>query len=84
MNRWMNNLLDAAKLNGPGRNMHDTRRTYGRLFLEAGGWMDELQRSLGHSTIRITERGYGAFQAEVAAEFARQRIYGEGRLRLLR
>lgn len=77
-------LLDAAKVNGPGRGVHDSRRTFGRLFLEAGGWMDELQRSLGHSSIRITEAHYGKFQAEVAAEFARQRIYGEGRLRLLK
>lgn len=83
LHTWVLHLLNAAGLNGPGRGIHDARRTYGRLFLEAGGWMDELQRSLGHSTIKLTERHYGAFQAEVAADFARQRIYGEGRLRLL-
>ncbi len=77
-------LLRDAKLDGPGRGLHDARRTYGRLFLELGGWMDELQRSLGHASIRTTERQYGRFQGEVAAEFARQRIYGEGRLRVLR
>jgi integrase len=75
--------LQAAGVHGPQRGYHDARRTYGRLFLEMGGWMDELQRSLGHSTIRITERAYGRFQAAVAAQFARQRIYGEGRARRL-
>lgn len=73
--------LQAAGVDGPQRGIHDARRTYGRLFLEMGGWMDELQRSLGHSSIRITERAYGRFQAAVAAQFARQRIYGEGRAR---
>jgi integrase len=77
-------LLEACGLHGPGRGIHDARRTYGRLFLEAGGWMDELQRSLGHRSITTTERQYGQFQAEVAASFARDRIYGTGRLQLLR
>jgi integrase len=76
-------LLVAAGVAGPQRGIHDARRTYGRLFLEAGGWMDELQRSLGHGSIRVTERQYGRFQAERAAEFARLRIYGEGRARRL-
>lgn len=79
----MQRIMDTADLNGPGRGLHDLRRTYGRLFLEAGGWMDELQRALGHKSIRTTERQYARFQADVAAQFARSRIYGEGRLRLL-
>lgn len=76
-------LLDACDLNGPKRGVHDTRRTYGRLFLEMGGWLDELQRSLGHASIRTTEKSYGAFQGAVAAQFGVARIYGEGRLRAL-
>lgn len=76
-------VLDTAGLNGPGHGWHDFRRTYGRLFLEAGGWMDELQRSLGHKSIRTTEKSYGHFAQDRAAEFARARIYGEGRLRVM-
>lgn len=72
-------VLDTANLNGIGRGWHDFRRTYGRLFLEMGGWMDELQRSLGHKSIRTTEDSYGEFQTDRATQFARSRIYGEGR-----
>lgn len=77
-------LENAGVDSGPSRGTHDMRRTFGRRFLEMGGWLDELQRSLGHKSIRTTEEQYGAFQADAAAEFARQRIYGEGRLRMLR
>lgn len=76
--------LQRAELDGPQRAFHDLRRTYGRLFLEMGGWMDELQRSLGHKNITTTERLYGKFQEEVAAQFAVDRLYGEGRARRLR
>lgn len=91
--RWMQSkyaedtlqaVLEAAGLAGPGRAFHDFRRTYGRLFLESGGWMDELQRSLGHRSIRTTEQQYGKFQEDVAAQFAVDRIYGDGRARRLR
>lgn len=82
--RTIDRLLKRAGQKRAGAGWHDFRRTYGRLFLEAGGWMDELQRSLGHASIRTTEASYGEFQGEVAAQFATQRIYGEGRLRLLR
>jgi integrase len=76
--------LELAELDGPQRAFHDLRRTYGRLFLEMGGWMDELQRSLGHRNAATTERLYGKFQEEVAAQFAVDRVYGEGRARRLR
>ena len=81
--RIIGRVLRRADLKRPGSGWHDLRRTYGRLFLEAGGWMDELQRSLGHASIKTTEASYGKFQGEVAAQFATQRIYGEGRLRML-
>lgn len=77
-------ILETAELDGPQRAFHDLRRTYGRLFLEMGGWMDELQRSLGHRSIRTTERDYGKFQEDVAAQFAVDRLYGDGRARRLR
>lgn len=82
--RVLKAILETAGLDGPQRAFHDLRRTYGRLFLEAGGWMDELQRSLGHKSIRTTERQYGKFQEDVAAQFAVDRMYGEGRARRLR
>ena len=80
----LKDVLKRAGLDGPGRSFHDLRRTYGRLFLEMGGWMDELQRSLGHKSIRTTEQQYGKFQEDVAAQFAVDRMYGEGRARRLR
>lgn len=77
-------LLEAADLYAMGVGAHRFRHTYARLFLEMGGWLDELQRSLGHASIKTTEGRYGHFQTEKAAYFARDRIYGEGRARRLR
>lgn len=77
-------LLEAANLNETGVGAHRFRHTYARLFLEMGGWLDELQRSMGHASIRTTENTYGHFQTEKAAYFARDRIYGDGRARRLR
>lgn len=78
--RMVEKWIERADRGGSG--LHDLRRTYGRVFLERGGWLDELQRSLGHKSLATTERQYGRFQGERAAEFARARIYGEGRLRV--
>jgi integrase len=76
--------LEEAGLDEPGVGWHRCRHTYARLFLEAGGWMDELQRSLGHASIQTTERMYGHFAPEKEAGYAVSRIYGEGRnLRLV-
>lgn len=72
-------VLQAADLYETGLGWHRFRHTYARLFLEAGGWMDELQRSLGHASIRTTEALYGHFAPERAAGYAVSRIYGEGR-----
>jgi integrase len=72
-------ILDTADLNGRGRGWHDFRRTYGRLYLEGGGWLDELQRFLGHKSIATTERAYAAFKAEQAVNFARERRRAGGR-----
>lgn len=77
--RLLERVLDTAGLNERGAGWHRFRHTYARWFLELGGWMDELQRSLGHASIRTTERIYGHFRPERAAESARSRIYGEGR-----
>jgi integrase len=78
-------ILDTAGLNGRGRGWHDFRRTYGRLILEAGGWLDELQRFLGHKSIKTTEEAYAAYEAQDAVTHMRNRKKGGGRsVRLVR
>ena len=44
---------------------------------------EELQRFLGHASIRTTEQSYGWLTEQSAATLARARIYGEG-LRVVR
>lgn len=67
-------LLEAGVYQ-PRRGWHTFRHTYGRLFLEDGGRMEELQKSLGHASITTTEKVYGHFHEDVAATLARTRIY---------
>lgn len=73
---WIQRLFAAAGVDRPGRGWHALRHTYARLFLERGGRLQELQRSLGHQSITTTERYYGHFDEDVAASAARSRIYG--------
>ena len=47
-----------------------------------GARLEELQRFLGHASIRSTEASYGWLTEQSAAALARARIYGEG-LRLV-
>jgi site-specific recombinase XerC len=77
-------LYDTAQLNGPGLGWHTLRHTYSRLFLELGGRLEELQKSLGHKSIRTTERSYTHFSPETAATLARARIYGSLSTRVVR
>lgn len=85
MSAWMRDILDRAELNAPGVAVHSLRHTYARLFIEKGGRLEELQKSLGHSSITITERFYGHMTEQSAATLARWRIYGEdARPRLVR
>jgi integrase len=72
-------ILDTAGLNGRGRGWHDFRRTYGRLFLEGGGWLDELKQFLGHKSLTTTENAYAAFRDADAVRHARQRRKAGGR-----
>jgi integrase len=46
--------------------------------------MEDLQRSLGHSSLSVTERTYGHLRPDFAAERARQRIYGTPELQVVR
>lgn len=75
LQRWMQVLYDRAGLNAPGRSWHSLRHAYARLFVEMGGRLEELQKSLGHVSIVTTEQSYGHFHEDVAAKLARGRIY---------
>jgi site-specific recombinase XerD len=74
-------VLIRAGLYRTGAGWHSLRHSYSRLFLERGGSMEDLQRSLGHASITITERVYGHLRPDFSAERARQRIYGGAALR---
>ncbi len=80
----VNRVLDTAGLNDVGIGWHSFRHTYARLFIEMGGRLEELQKSLGHHSIRTTEREYGHFHEDVAAKLARMRIYTEEPMRVVR
>ena len=69
-------VLDTANLNRIGWGWHILRHTYARTFLEQGGQVQHLQKSLGHSSIVTTETAYGHFHEDVAARLASERIYG--------
>lgn len=69
-------VLDTAGLNELGRGWHLLRHTYARMFIEQGGRLEELQKSLGHASIVTTETCYGHMHEDVAARLAKERIYG--------
>jgi integrase len=76
-------LLEEAGLYDPGRGYHIERHTYARDFIVMGGRFEELQKGLGHGSIRTTEELYGHFHEDVAASLARARIYKEAPLRII-
>ena len=69
-------VLNTARLARPGVGFHAGRHAYARLFVEANGSLEQLQRSLGHTSIRTTEQTYGHLSEDAAARLARERIYG--------
>lgn len=82
--RLLERVLDTAGLNERGIGWHRFRHTYARWFLEMGGSLEQLQRSLGHSSIRTTERCYDHFRPRKAALSAAETIYGKtGKLRVI-
>lgn len=69
-------VLDTAGLNRTGLGWHILRHTYARHFIEMGGRFEELQLSLGHKSIVITQERYGHFTENVAVRLAKERVYG--------
>lgn len=69
-------ILDTAQLNELGRGWHVLRHTYAQQFMESGGTLEELSKSLGHSSIATTQRVYEHMRPDVAARRAASRIYG--------
>ncbi len=69
-------VYDLAGISGPGLGWHALRHSFARSFVEAGGLIQELQVSLGHTSIRTTEQHYGHFMEHVALGLARRRVYG--------
>lgn len=72
-------ILDAARLNEVGVGHHRFRHTYARLFLQRGGSLDQLSKSLGHTSVRTTQAAYEHWSSEDAAELARRIIYAPER-----
>lgn len=52
----------------PGYHFHRLRHTFASRFIRAGGQLPVLQRILGHSSIRTTERYVRLFDSEVSAQ----------------
>jgi integrase len=78
LDRWFARIIKKAGLTRPGQNAHQARHTYSRLALEMGARLEELQKFLGHASIKTTERYYGWLTEQSATTLARSRIYGEG------
>jgi integrase/recombinase XerD len=68
-------VFDAAQTKIPGVGYHSLRHTYARRFLEADGTLEQLQKFLGHASIKTTEQDYGHFSESAAIERARKRLY---------
>lgn len=74
--KWLRRLYKAAGID-VGQTWHALRHTYARQFIEQGGRLEELQKSLGHKSIATTERAYEHLGENTAAAMARSRIYGD-------
>lgn len=69
-------VLDTAGLNRLGVGWHIQRHTYAQTFLEGGGTIEQLSKSLGHSSIGTTQQRYEHLRPDVAAALARSAVYG--------
>jgi integrase len=68
-------VLIRAGLKRPGQAAHQFRHTYAFLFLERGGSMEQLQKSLGHAKITTTQEYYDHYTSEHAARSGVHVIY---------
>jgi site-specific recombinase XerD len=75
--KWLRRLYVRAGIVNIHQTWHALRHTYSRLFIEQGGRLEELQKSLGHKSIVTTEQEYGHLTEQTAAAMAARRIYGE-------
>jgi integrase len=69
-------ILEKAGLKKPGEAAHQFRHTYAFLFLQRGGRMDQLQKSLGHKRMSTTSKYYDHFTSDHAARAGVKEIYG--------
>ncbi len=73
---YVREILVKAGLKKQGEAAHQFRHTYAFLFLERGGTMEQLQKSLGHQKITTTQEHYDHFRSDHAARAGVNSIYG--------
>jgi len=73
---YVREVLERAGLKKQGEAAHQFRHTYAFLFLERGGTMEQLQKSLGHQRITTTQDHYDHFRSDHAARAGVNSIYG--------
>lgn len=69
----MREACETAKVE-PRVTMHDLRRSYGSLLLNAGASIEVIQELLGHSDSRMTRRTYAHLMQETVAESVRKHL----------
>jgi site-specific recombinase XerD len=70
-------VLERAGVKRSGEAAYQFRHTYAYIFLDRGGSMDQLQKSLGHRRVSTTQEYYDHFTPDDAADAGVARIYGE-------
>ncbi len=73
---YVREILEHAAVKKSGEAAHHFRHTYAYYFLRRGGVMWQLQHSLGHKSIRTTEKYYKHFTTEAVAALGVRAIYG--------
>jgi len=73
------NILERAELKKPGEAAHQFRHTYSSMFLERGGSIYHLSKSLGHKRVSTTEKYYDHLNGDQVAKAAVEQMYGGGK-----
>lgn len=71
----ISDVLDRAGLNGMGVGFHSLRHTYAARYLMAGGSIFGLQKSLGHSSVKVTEQSYSHLASDTVVEIEARSVY---------